>query len=1623
MKSTLRAMLVLSLLSISGSVASAQVTVGTPPFASFGGGPDVINLANLNVHLAVPVLSKSGRGMGFSYDLSYDGSVWYPAISGGSQSWRPYTATQWGWTTSVPRGGRVTYQESFFEKSYGNCVLATTTYSNWVYVDGLGTPHGFTGSSEVETGCANVKTSFNSTAWDGSGYTLSVTGSTINSLIASDGTIINPATGATTLQDRNGNQITSSTSSGTTSYYDTLSSTTAVLAVAGSGTPSSPLTFTYSAPSGANAPYTMKFTSQTVRTNFGCSGVSEYGPTAQNLVSEIDLPDGTKYLFTYESTPGYSGDVTGRLASVTLPTGGTISYFYSGGSNGITCADGSAATLTRSTPDTGSNYWTYAHSESGSAWTTTITDPQGNQKVIDFQGIYRTETQTYQGSTAGTLLKTTYICYNGSAVPCNSTAIGLPISQLAHVVQWPGTSGLQSKNVKFYNSYGLLTEKDEYSYGTSGPGSLVRKTLTAYASLSNGIVSMPSSVTVEDSSGNIKSRSTYCYDEGTPSGTTTCNAAGSPTATSGTPQHVAITGSRGNLTTSTSLVSGSTTLGKTVTYYDTGNVNVATDINGASSTFTYGSGSCGNTFVTTVSEPLSLSESMTWNCTGGVGTSLTDENGKTVSITYNDPYFWRTNSTTDPLSNVTSFAYASPTSVERSMTFGSSTADVLITEDTLGRTHISQTKESPSSSTYDSIEVDYDSDGRADRNSLPYAGTAGQTNSSAPGKNTSYDELGRKTQITDSGGRSITYSYQQNDAYRTAGPAPTGENTKRRQFEYDALGRLTSVCEITSATGSGTCGQTSPATGYWTEYTYDLNNNLIGVTQNAQSSTTQSRAYGYDDLGRMTSETNPETENSAVTYTYDTDATCGTSKGDLVKKVDVVGNTICYSYDALHRLTSVTYPSGSYAAVTPSRLIVYDSATVNSIVMANAKTRMAEVYTCYSPCTTKLTDSGFSYTARGEVSDLYESTPHSGGYYHVNETYWANGALNGLSGLSALPTITYTVDGEGRISSATASSGQNPLSSTTYNVASLPIAVDLGSSDSDSFAYDPNTDRMTQYSFNVNGQSVVGNLTWNPLGTLGSLVISDPFNSADAQTCSYSHDDLMRIASANCGSIWSQTFSYDAFGNLSKNGTSSFLPIYSSSTNQMTSIGSSTPTYDSNGNVTNDFLNSYAWDSNGRPVTVDSVGVTYDALGRPVEQNLGGAYTEVVYAPAGGKLALMSGSTLKKGFVALTNGASVIYGPSGLAYYRHSDWIGSSRFASTPTRALYYDGAYGPFGEPYAQTGTNDPSFTGQNQDTASNVYDFPAREYGIQGRWASPDPAGASSVHLKDPQTWNRYAYVRNSPLKLVDSTGTDENGTDNPGEDPGEGGGDSGIDGGGDGSGDNGGGVDNGNGDNGSGDDGSGDDGNGDNGNANGDGQGVDNNSCDTACQDQEIDDAIAQATDALNSNPDCAQAVDGNSGVASATLTANPFAIGLNTTMGSNDLGATGPLATAYWYYPLPGPPNPWTTQSTITFNSNATNGFFNGSVPNYDTYMSQAIVLLHELAHIAGAVGFPSAVLPDATNIPGPLGGNQMSLNNSQTIADACFPEGDGGDNPGPADDPSNQPVDAARGIRGHRRVTR
>jgi hypothetical protein len=74
---------------------------------------------------------------------------------------------------------------------------------------------------------------------------------------------------------------------------------------------------------------------------------------------------------------------------------------------------------------------------------------------------------------------------------------------------------------------------------------------------------------VKDGNGTIVSQTTNNYDETV------------VVATSGTPQHSTISGSRGNLTSIHYSVTGLTAH---LTYFDTGTVQTATDVNGAVTT-------------------------------------------------------------------------------------------------------------------------------------------------------------------------------------------------------------------------------------------------------------------------------------------------------------------------------------------------------------------------------------------------------------------------------------------------------------------------------------------------------------------------------------------------------------------------------------------------------------------------------------------------------------------------------------------------------------------------------------------------------------------------------------------------------------------------------------------------------------------------------------------------------------------------------------------------------------------------------------------------------------------------------------------------------------------------------
>jgi RHS repeat-associated protein len=111
--------------------------------------------------------------------------------------------------------------------------------------------------------------------------------------------------------------------------------------------------------------------------------------------------------------------------------------------------------------------------------------------------------------------------------------------------------------------------------------------------------------------------------------------------------------------------------------------------------------------------------------------------------------------------------------------------------------------------------------------------------------------------------------------------------------------------------------------------------------------------------------------------------------------------------------------------------------------------------------------------------------------------------------------------------------------------------------------------------------------------------------------------------------------------------------------------------------------------------------------------------------------------------------------------YYHTDALGSVRAVTKVVNGqtqVVSRHDFKPFGEEVApQTPPVDKRlFTGKERDAETGQDYFGARYYPADlGRFTTIDPVQTWEENLADPQRWNRYAYVRNNPLRWVDPTG----------------------------------------------------------------------------------------------------------------------------------------------------------------------------------------------------------------------------------------------------------------------------
>ena len=209
--------------------------------------------------------------------------------------------------------------------------------------------------------------------------------------------------------------------------------------------------------------------------------------------------------------------------------------------------------------------------------------------------------------------------------------------------------------------------------------------------------------------------------------------------------------------------------------------------------------------------------------------------------------------------------------------------------------------------------------------------------------------------------------------------------------------------------------------------------------------------------------------------------------------------------------------------------------------------------------------------------------------------------------------------------------------------------------------------------------------------------------------------------------------------------------------NELPSFGGSSLSYDLDGNLQNDGVNTYNWDSRNHLVGISggtSASFVYDGFGRRMSKTVSGATTQFLYdgfnslqeLSGGGSPTvtanMLAGLNIDEFFVRSDNNGTQAY---------LSDGLGSTLGLVNSSGLLGTSYSYQPFGATSASgsASTNPNQFAGREND-GNGVYYFRARFYSAPlQRFLSQDPIGF------DGGDTNTYAYALNDPVDFLDPTG----------------------------------------------------------------------------------------------------------------------------------------------------------------------------------------------------------------------------------------------------------------------------
>jgi RHS repeat-associated protein len=590
-----------------------------------------------------------------------------------------------------------------------------------------------------------------------------------------------------------------------------------------------------------------------------------------------------------------------------------------------------------------------------------------------------------------------------------------------------------------------------------------------------------------------------------------------------------------------------------------------------------------------------------------------------------------------------------------------------------------------------------------------------------------FDALGRT--LTDLGGQSqtTTFTYDKNGNALTVKDGLSHSTTN----VFDALNHLSTSTDANSGT---------------TTNSYDAYDRLLSV-QDANGNTT---SYVRDGFGDIIQQTSPDSGTSV--YYFDGDA-------NLTKKLDALTVETDWTYDGLERPLTTSYPSDS----TENVAYTYDQ-----------------------------TGTGFTFGV-GRLTSVTDAAGSITRAYDERGNLLTEQRVNGTNTL----TTSYTYDNAGRIASITYPDGSQV--SNTYTTAGYlhvvtgkpygastattlatighepfgPInSVTFGNGISESWTYDLDY-RPTNITDTLSSANVQ-KLTYTYDAANNLKTIADAVHAANGQTLGYDIVNRLTSAVSGTGGYGSYGWTIDKVGNWQTQtlGGTTTNYYYTSGTNRLSAINTTTVSTNANGNITSippansGTSATFAYNAANRlsSVTGSPTGASfvYDWQGQRftkaqpsstpilysyaqdhslIAENNSGMLTDYVYADGRPIADLQPGTTPTANQINY-----VLADRQGTPQTLYNS-------ASTPVNV--WSLTYNPYGYAAAPVSgiVNDLRLPGQNYDLETAFHYNMNRDYMPNlGRYLETDPIGLGGGT-------NTYAYVMDNPSSKTDRSGLDVN------------------------------------------------------------------------------------------------------------------------------------------------------------------------------------------------------------------------------------------------------------------------